>query len=75
MLDMAVSKGVSKAKNKALARWFPTIADLAADERNAAKLETLEILMDIEQVADLFASFEEARKGQVVNMNAAFGDL
>lgn len=72
---MAVSKGLTRSKRKALAKWFPTLAGMASDSRAAAKLETLEILMDIDQVTDLFSSLDEARQGRVVSMNTAFGDL
>lgn len=72
---MAISKGLSQAKKKALARWFPTLAAVADDGRTAARLETLEILMDIEQVSELFASLADTRQGQIVTMNHAFGDL
>ena len=72
---MAVSKGMSNSKRKALAKWFPTIAEVANNARTAAQLETVEIMMDIEQVSDLFASFEDLRQGRVVSLKNAFGDL
>ncbi|HEY9687067.1 MAG TPA: hypothetical protein V6C52_08845 [Coleofasciculaceae cyanobacterium] len=72
---MAISKRMSRAKQKALGQWFPTIAEAAADERNAARLETLEILMDIDQVSSLFASMEELRQGKILGLQDAFGDL
>ena len=64
---MAISKNLTQAKQKLLARWFPEVSDATA--------ETLEILMDIEQVSDILSSFDDLRKGQIVGMNSAFGDL
>jgi hypothetical protein len=72
---MANSKGMSKSKRKALGRLFPSIAAAAEGTRTAARLETLEILMDIDQVTDLLASFDDFRQGRIVNMSKAFGDL
>ena len=72
---MAISRRMSRAKRKALAQWFPTIAEIAADERHAAKLETLEIMTDVEQVSTLFASMEDMRQGRIVGLKDAFGDL
>jgi hypothetical protein len=75
---MAESKGMSKsgrATRKGLASWLPTVADVVAGALGESRLETLEILTDIEQVSDLFASFEDARLGRIVNMSDAFGDL
>lgn len=76
---MAISKGMAKSKRKALAKWFPTIAnaiqELAQGTRTEACLETVEILMDIDQVTSLFASLDEARRGHVLHMDSAFGDL
>ena len=72
---MAESKGFSQSKQKGLSRWLPTVADVAADALGKTRLETLEILTDVEQVSDLFASFEDARLGRIVNMRDAFGDL
>ncbi len=72
---MAISRGISKTRRKALAKWFPAIGAAAEDARTAAKLETWEILTDVEQVSNLFASFEDARQGKIVSMDQAFGDL
>jgi len=72
---MAESKGMSNAKRQGLSRWLPTIADAAAGAIGETKLETLEILTDIEQVSELFASFDDVRLGRIVNMSDAFGDL
>ena len=65
--DMAVSKSLSKTKSKLLQRWFGEMSDATA--------ETVEILMDIEQVSDLLSSFEDVRKGALVSMESSFGDL
>jgi hypothetical protein len=76
---MSSSKDISKGRRQGLANAFPTLAELAADAienpRAAARLETLEILMDVEQVSDLLNSFEDLSKGRIVGMNSAFGDL
>ncbi len=64
---MAMAKSLSKTKSKLLTRWFGDVS--------AATAETVEILMDVEQVSDLLSSFEDVRRGQVVSMNSAFGDL
>jgi hypothetical protein len=58
---------------------FPTLAEIAArvtdGRRTAARLETLEILLDVEQVTDLLSSLDDLRQGNIVSMNSAFGDL
>lgn len=72
---MAETKGLSKAKQRAMARWLPTLAEVAADKLGASRIETLEILTDVDQVTSLFASLEELRQGHIVKMSDAFGDL
>lgn len=72
---MGLFNGNSNAERKATARWFPSIAAAATEAIGSARLETLEILTDVEQVSLLFASLEEARKGHIVTMSDAFGDL
>lgn len=72
---MAISKRISRTKQKTLGRLFPALAAVVADERNAARVETLEIMMDVEQVTDLFASLDDIRRGKIVGMKDAFGDL
>ena len=73
---MGHSKGMDKARKQGL---FPTIAAVAADltksRRAAAHLETMEILLDVEQVTDLLASLDDMRHGRIVSMNSAFEDL
>ena len=68
---MATAKSVSKTKQKLLARWFPTLSEARAN----AAAETLDILMDVDQVTTLFASLEDMRAGRVVNAKSAFEDL
>lgn len=71
---MAESKEMSKSKSKGLA-WLPSIAEAAANAVGASRLETLEIMTDVEQLSEMFASFEDVRHGRIVNMSDAFGDL
>jgi hypothetical protein len=77
--DMGVSKGIAKSKQKALAKWFPVIAETAHnlmnDGRTASRLETVGILSDLDQVTTLFSSLDDWRSGQIVTMDTAFGDL
>ena len=75
VLCMAESRGLSESKRRGLGRWFPTVADAAAGLVGEKQLETLEILTDMEQLSDMFASFEDVRRGHIVNMSDAFGDL
>lgn len=70
---MPLSNGNAEAK--AGAHWFASLAIAAADSVGAARLETLEIVTDVEQVSLLFASLDDARHGRIVNMSEAFGDL
>lgn len=78
-MDMGVAKGIATTQKKAISRWFPAIAGVAdslvKDSRTAARLETVEILTDVEQVSSLFASMEDWRLGQIVGLDSAFGDL
>lgn len=64
---MTISKSLSKTKSKLLQRWFGDVSEATA--------ETVEILMDIEQVSQLLASFEDVRQGQLIPMDSAFSDL
>jgi hypothetical protein len=73
--DMAESKGLSESRRKALTRWLPGLAEVAVDRLGAARIETLELMTDVEQVGTLFASLEDMRRGHIVNMSDAFGDL
>jgi hypothetical protein len=76
---MGVSKGIAESRRKALGKWFPVAAEVARnlvnDARTASRLETIEVLTDLDQVTTLFASLEDWRSGQIVSMDTAFGDL
>lgn len=72
---MSESKGISSSKRKSLSRWLPSVAEAATEALGASRLETLEILTDVEQVSDLFASLEDMRNGRIVSLSDAFGDL
>lgn len=71
MTLMAISKSISRSKQKLLSRWFPTLSEAQAN----ATAETLDILMDVDQVTTLLSSLDDVRHGRVVGMNSAFGDL
>jgi hypothetical protein len=73
--DMGESKGMMNARRKSLFRWLPGIAETAADRLGATRLETLEIMTDVDQVSTLFASLDDVRRGHIVNISEAFGDL
>lgn len=51
------------------------LAALVLDRVTAADVETLSILMDVDQVSHLLQSMQEARLGQHVSMSEAFSDL
>lgn len=74
-----MGKSIAKSKRKALGKWFPVIADVAHNlvnnTKTASRLETIEVLSDLDQVTTLFASLEDWRSGQIVSMDTAFGDL
>lgn len=72
---MGESKGMANARRKVLSRWLPGVAEVAADRLGKARLETLEIMTDVEQVSTLFNSLDDVRRGHIVTMNDAFGDL
>ena len=72
---MAESRELSESKSQGLGRWLSTLIGNSADTVGAARLETLEIMTDIEQVSEIFASFEDIRQGRIVKMSDAFGDL
>jgi hypothetical protein len=75
MTDMGESKGMANARKRTLSRWFPCIAEAVADKLGTARLETLEIMTDVEQVSTLFASLDDMRRGHILAMADAFGDL
>lgn len=55
--------------------WLTSIAAAATEAIGSARLETLEIMTDVEQVGLLFSSMDDVRQGRVLNMSEAFGDL
>lgn len=69
---MPLSKGQAKTS---AGGWLASIAAAATEAVGASRLETLEIMTDVEQVSLLFSSLDDARQGRVVNMSEAFGDL
>ena len=64
-VSMSISRQASRAK--ILSRWFPEVSDATA--------ETVEILMDVDQVGQLLNSLDELRRGQLVGLSDAFADL
>lgn len=64
---MSFSRAAQPVSEKLLARLLPDLSEASA--------ETLEILMDVDQVSDLLNSFDEVRKGQVMSLQQAFADL
>lgn len=57
----------SRAKMRFIERVFPDASE--------SQMETLEILMDVDQLTTLLSSMDDARQGQLVSMDDAFGDL
>ncbi len=72
---MSLSDGNTNAERKVATRWFSSVAAAATDAIGASRIETLEIVTDVEQVSLLFASLDDVRQGRIVNMSDAFGDL
>ena len=72
---MGASRNPAYTRLKGLGRFFPVLADVMEQPRTEARLETLEILLDVEQVSDLLCSWDDARHGRVLAMQDAFGDL
>lgn len=64
---MSRTFALEKTKLKLIERFFP--------DASAATVETVEILMDIDQMSNLLSSFEDLRKGRIVSMQSAFADL
>jgi hypothetical protein len=58
---------LSKAKLKLIERFFPNATP--------ATLETLEIMLNVDEVSAYLTSLKESQSGQVVSMNRAFEDL
>lgn len=69
---MSLSNGQASTKSQG---WFASIVAAVTDSVGASRLETLEIMTDVEQVSLLFSSLDDARQGRMVNMSEAFGDL
>jgi hypothetical protein len=72
---MGASRNPTYTRLKGIGRLFPVLAEVLEQPRTAARLETLEIIMDVEQVSDLLSSWDDARKGRILSMQDAFGDL
>jgi hypothetical protein len=72
---MGATRNPATAQLKGLAKFFPVLAEIMEQPRTAARVETFEILLDVEQVSDLLSSFDDARHGRVLAMQDAFGDL
>lgn len=66
------SRKASKPGASALEKWTERIF---GEGRVEAGMETMEILTDLAQVSELFSSLEDLRRGHVVGMSDAFGDL
>ena len=54
-------------KTRIFSRLLPSVSEATA--------ETLDIIMDVEQVSDLLSSLEDLRLGRVVAFSHAFADL
>jgi hypothetical protein len=72
---MGASRNPVYTRLKGLGRFFPLLADLLEQPRTEARLETLEILLDVEQVSDLLSGWEDLRHCRVLAMQEAFVDL
>lgn len=64
---MARAQVLSQAKLK--------LFEIALPNASEATMETMEILMDIDQMSMLLSSMDDMRKGQVVGLCDAFADL
>jgi len=65
----------AESNQKGLARLFPTLAKVLDHPNTAATIETMEIVLDVEQVSHLLSSWDDARHGRIVSIQDAFGDL
>lgn len=70
---MSLSNGKARAGGKAT--WFSSAALAAVDAIGASRLETLEIITDVEQISLLLSSLDDSRSGRVLSLSDAFGDL
>lgn len=64
---MSYTHAMTHAKLKLIERWFPNASE--------ALCETLEVLMDVDQLGLLLKGMDETRQRKVVSMDTAFGDL
>lgn len=64
---MARAHVLSQAKLKLFEHAFPNASE--------ATMETMEILMDMDQMSMLLSSMDDMRKGRVVELFDAFADL
>jgi hypothetical protein len=65
----------AESNQKGITRLFPVLAKVLDHPQTAVSLETMEIVMDVEQVSHLLGSWDDARHGRIVSMKDAFGDL
>jgi hypothetical protein len=64
---MTMTLSLSKVRRRLLSSTFSRVSPAMA--------ETMEIMLDVEQMGMLLSSLEEVRSGQVVGFAEAFGDL
>ena len=64
---MSFSNAISNTKLALMERFFVNATEAQAD--------TMEILMDIEQIGSVLSSLEDIQKGNLVCAHDAFGDL
>ncbi|WP_303672904.1 hypothetical protein [Vampirovibrio chlorellavorus] len=69
---MPLSNGHIKADGHS---WFSSVAAAAVDAVGASRMETLEIVTDVEQISMLLSSLDDSRSGRILSMSDAFGDL
>lgn len=64
---MSQAQTLSHVKLKLFERFFA--------DAPAATIETMEILMDVDQMSSLLGSLDDLRTGRVVSFKDAFADL
>ncbi len=64
---MSQAQAFSNVKLKLFERFFA--------DAPAATIETMEILMDVDQMSHLLGSLEDVRTGKIVAFKDAFADL
>ncbi len=69
---MPLSNERAQANGKS---WFSSVAAAAVDTLGASRMETLEIVTDVEQITMLLSSLDDSRSGRILSMSDAFGDL